>query len=1163
MLLGDDGQDVAPASRIIHINDPIKNQSKKFLHNGITTGKYSVLTFIPRFLFEQFSKYANMFFLFVAIIQQIGDLSPVNKYGTVLPLCIVLAVSAAKEIMEDLKRHAQDVATNTRSVNVLSGSTFIPKPWREVVVGDIVRIENSQYFPADLVIISSSEPDALCYIETSNLDGETNLKIRQGLPETANILTPEQVASMEGVIKTELPNNSLYTFEGTLRLREKEIPLNPDQLLLRGAMLRNTRWVYGIVVFTGHESKLMKNSTATPIKRTHVEALVNQHIIFLFFILVAMSVICACGTLGRQLANPFETSILHIDSSEAWSRFPANILTYIILFNNLIPMSLIVTMEIVKFFLGTLINSDVDLYYEWNDTPATARTSSLIEELGQIDYIFSDKTGTLTCNMMEFRMVSIAGQCYAETVPDNKKPVVDELGKTTGWFDFARLREHDRSSPSSHVIREFFQLLAVCHTVIPEASEEDPGKIIFQASSPDEAALVKGAQIMGYVFTTRRPRSVTYLYGGKEYEWEVLQINEFNSTRKRMSAIVRSPEGKIKLYIKGADTVILERLAKSNNYYVDSTCAHLEEYANDGLRTLCIAYRDISEEEYAEWSKVYEKASTTINNRGAELDKAAELIEKDLFLLGATAIEDRLQDEVPDTIHTLATAGIKIWVLTGDRQETAINIGYSCKLITEEMSLIVCNEPTHFETKEFLSQKLAAVKGGMDTDGANGSAMWATRYLGGVPYVRHLVKEKAPKLKKSVDADLEPLALIIDGKSLTYALEDDIKMIFLELATLCKAVICCRVSPLQKALVVKLVKKNVESAVTLAIGDGANDVSMIQAAHVGIGISGMEGLQAARSADFAIAQFRFLRKLLLVHGGWAYSRLSKVVLYSFYKNITLYLIQLWFSFDNGFSGQTLFETWTQSSYNIVFAFFQPLAIGVFDQYVTARMLDRYPQLYQLGQTNEFYNHGSFWAWILNSFFHSLVMYYGLTAVYGEGTMLADGLVSNNWAMGEMIYTGDLITITLKAALTVDSWVNFTFFGIFGSIALWFILFPIYAVVGPMVRVGTELQGVNYPMFGSLGFWLGIVIIPVLSNLRDYIFNAKRIMFPRSYHIVQEINRFNIPDHRPRMEWFRKAVAKVRVVQRQKRSRGFAFSQGETGQAQLIRIYDTTRRKPRG
>ncbi|KAI9097375.1 hypothetical protein DFS34DRAFT_122083 [Phlyctochytrium arcticum] len=1164
MLLGKEEEDV-PSDRHIYLNDGTRNAVAKYLHNSITTGKYQFATFIPKFLFEQFSKYANLFFLFTAIIQQIGDLSPTNKFGTVIPLSIVLFASAVKELMEDMRRHSQDAETNARLAKVLSGSQFMPKPWRDIVVGDVVRVENGQFFPADLILLSSSEPDALCYIETSNLDGETNLKIRQGLPETSIYLTPEDAARMDGVIKSEQPNNSLYTYTGTLRLGSKEIPLDPQQLLLRGAMLRNTRWVYGIVIFTGHETKLMKNATATPIKRTKVERLVNTQITFLFVILVALAVACAMGSLGRQLTNTFELNVLKMDKSLAWARFPGNILTYIILFNNLIPLNLIVTMELVKYFLGTLVNQDNDMYHEESNTPAMARTSSLVEELGQIDYIFSDKTGTLTCNVMEYRMCTIAGIAYAEVVPEDKKVRVDENGKEVGYHDFVRLKKNEDSHSTAPIIQEFFRLLAVCHTVIPETNEET-GEVTFQASSPDEGALVKGAQKLGWAFSTRRPRSVTYVHNNRSYEYEVLNICEFNSTRKRMSAVVRAPDGTIKLYVKGADTVILERLAQ-HNPYVEVTCANLEDYANEGLRTLCIAYRDISAEEYAEWAKVYEKAATTINNRGELLDKAAEMIEKDLFLLGATAIEDRLQDDVPDTIHTLAQAGIKLWVLTGDRQETAINIGYSCKLITEEMSLIVCNEATHFETKEFLAQKLNAVRASItggpvqDVKDEYGFGSYVDK-----GYAMFGFERKKAKLNKSQIPETEPLALVIDGRTLEYALEDDIKFIFLSLATMCKAVICCRVSPLQKALVVKLVKKNVAECVTLAIGDGANDVSMIQAAHVGIGISGMEGLQAARASDFAIAQFRFLKKLLLVHGGWAYSRMSKLILYSFYKNITLYLIQLWFTRDNGFSGETLFETWTMAAYNIMFAVFQPIAIGIFDQYVQARTLEQYPQLYRLGQTGEFYNHQQFWSFIINSFFHSLLMYSMMYSVHGEGVVLgSEGRSANIWIFGETLFTADLVAITIKVALTCSTWVKFTHMAVWGSLGMWFILFPIYATVGPMVGLAKmELQGMMPYMFGSSVFWWAIIIVPVTANLRDFSWKYfRRQALPRSYHIVQEIQRYNIPDYRPRMEFFRKAVTKIRQFQRVKRNRGFAFSQNESGQAALIRLYDTTRRKPRG
>lgn len=848
--------------RIIALNNPPVNAANKYADNHVSTAKYNVASFLPKFFYEQFSKYANLFFLFTAILQQIPNISPTNPYTTIVPLAIVLLVSAAKELIEDWRRKVSDRGLNNSKTQVLRGSSFEEARWVNVAVGDIVRVKSEEPFPADLVLLASSEPEGLCYIETANLDGETNLKIKQAIPETSELVSPSDLGRLGGRVRSEQPNSSLYTYEATLTTQagggEREYPLAPDQLLLRGAVLRNTPWIHGLVVFTGHETKLMRNATATPIKTTNVERMVNKQILMLGGILVALSIISSIGDIIIRATQFEKLAYLQYDSADSGDlvkQFVADIFTYWVLYSNLVPISLFVTIEIVKAYQAMLINNDLDVYYDKTDTPANCRTSSLVEELGQIEYIFSDKTGTLTCNQMEFRQSTIGGLQYADEVPEDRRATVED-GMEIGIHDFKQLRGNLVSHQTSDTIHHFLTLLSTCHTVIPEKVGEKGEEIKYQAASPDEGALVEGAVQLGYRFIARKPRSVAILVGGQQYEYELLAVCEFNSTRKRMSTIFRCPDGKIRVYCKGADTVILERLSDDNTI-VESTLQHLEEYAAEGLRTLCLAMREVPDQEFQEWYQIFNTAATTVGgNRAEELDKAAEIIERDLTLLGATAIEDKLQDGVPDTIHTLQTAGIKVWVLTGDRQETAINIGMSCKLISEDMTLLIVNEENAADTRDNLAKKLQAVQ-----------------QQGG---------------------DIESLALIIDGKSLTFALEREMEKMFLDLAVMCKAVICCRVSPLQKALVVKLVKRHLKS-ILLAIGDGANDVSMIQAAHVGVGISGVEGLQAARSADVAIAQFRFLRKLLLVHGSWSYQRISKVILYSFYKNIALFMTQFWVS----------------------------------------------------------------------------------------------------------------------------------------------------------------------------------------------------------------------------------------------------------------------------
>lgn len=416
-------------------------------------------------------------------------------------------------------------------------------------------------------------------------------------------------------------------------------------------------------------------------------------------------------------------------------------MTFFILYNNLIPISLQVTLELVRFMQAIFINFDIEMYHEESDTPAMARTSNLNEELGMVKYIFSDKTGTLTRNVMEFKKCSIARNIYTANGPPEHTMLVQNL------------KNREQSAP---IIREFMTLLAVCHTVIPE--KNDDGTITYHAASPDERALVDGAARFGFVFDARTPEFVEIDVLGEREKYEILNVLEFTSTRKRMSVIVRAPNGEIKLYCKGADTVIFERLSEQGQTYREVTLRYLEEFAGEGLRTLCCAVSVIPEDVYNEWRETYHKASTALQYRERKVEDASNLIENNLMLLGSTAIEDKLQEGVPETIDALLRADIYIWVLTGDKQETAINIGYSCKLISHAMEIIILNEESLDNTRDSIHQQLRA----------------------------HDDKEVK-------------YALVVDGKTLKYALSCDLRREFLELCMACRVVVCCRVSPMQKA----------------------------------------------------------------------------------------------------------------------------------------------------------------------------------------------------------------------------------------------------------------------------------------------------------------------------------------------------------------------------
>jgi phospholipid-transporting ATPase len=1020
----------------------------KYADNAVYTTKYSVITFVPKFLFEQFSRYANLFFLAIACIQQIPGITPISRWGTALPLSIIILFTGVKEFAEDWRRRQADNRANQAKGQIFinSSNSFDPCKWENIKVGDLIMVRGGQEFPADLVLLKSSKEDGDCYVETSNIDGETNLKSRQSI----TVLVDEHdLRNVKGIIKCDEPNNRIYDFEGLFVLGDQEASLGPNQLLLRGSRLMNTTWIIGVAVYTGRETKIVMNSETTRIKRSSIEKMTNSQILILFAVLITIVSGCFLAFFlitkfySHQL--PYLMASYELDTGRLIKKF----FTFLVLMNNLVPISLILTMEVIRVRLGVLINVDMDLYCSETDTPASVKTTSLIEELGQVEYIFSDKTGTLTRNEMIMRKICVQGRTIsdaAEHVDAKEFPGLEHL----------------------------LVMMATCNAaVVGEAAD---GTRTYQSSSPDEIAIVEAAAGLGASLIERRLNAINIKTLYDEFleprteHFKILAVLEFDSTRKRMSVILQDTNDKIWIFCKGADAVILPRLSPENDQkIVQASTQSINEMALVGLRTLVFSYREISRQEYEMWTPIWTRSQTEIQNRREAMDKAIDMIEKDFMLAGVTGVEDRLQDSVPQTIEKLHGASIRIWVLTGDKLETAVNIGYSCSLLEPKTTLLQLSSPVAI------------------TAALNDFA------------------DQMSNLKGPQNA-----AIVLEAAATQEILQqEELQDLFVKVAKRCRTVICCRVSPSQKAKVVQLVQKR-EKAVCLAIGDGANDVGMIQAAQIGVGISGREGLQAARSADFSIAQFQFLQKLLLVHGAWGYHRISKAAVFCVYKNILLYACQLWFAFATLFSGQTIFESWMIGLYNVLFTAWPPIVLGLTDQFVTAPFLMSHPKLYRFGQENTFYNTKTFWQSAINGFLQSFLAFVVTAAVMLKGAPLHDGREVTLFFMGTTVFAGVMLTVMLKAALLINYWTFLAVLGLLACPISWVAYVLLYDNVSAILGSPpgfSDLVGLSRPLFSSVTFWMTAFLIPILCLLRDFIWKFyQRQFIPQEYHIVQELQK---------------------------------------------------------
>ncbi|KAJ3219341.1 hypothetical protein HDU67_001560 [Dinochytrium kinnereticum] len=980
--------------------------------NYIRTTKYTLLTFLPLNLYFQFRRFYNLYFLAGALSVFYGSssLSPVSQ---IAPLVIVLAFAAVKDAIEDYWRYQSDREANNYTAKVLKNGVKQDVLAMNINPGDIIYVVKGEKFPVDAVLISTSYDDGTCFIETAELDGETNLKRRSALEYLSKVTSTEAVTKLWGQVQCERPNERLTSFEGRLGVSlsgnesdKKVFSLSMTNLLLRGSVLRNTDYCWAAVVYTGPNTKIIKNLKQSGVKTSRLEAKLNWLVVFAFIynaVLLFGSTflewthyrsVQAQEAINRQSNPVFYAVYWYLEAADtpAWRNFLDYFVSFFSLYTYVIPISLFVTIEMVRLAQGRFMMWDRKMTLLRRPPPPApsdakaekvkmkANNTNLNEDLGAVEYVFSDKTGTLTQNEMRLARWFVDGL------------ILDEMAEPGGFGK--RLRDPTTPKHLHHTMNLFSRAIAVCHGVIPSIDEKTH-MMVYESQSPDETALLHGMASNDVKLISRNKSQVTITVHGENQTYEILQVLEFSSDRKRMSVIVRTPEG-IHLYCKGADNIIFARLGSSPDLnppeVLSKAEAAVQRFSEFGLRTLVIAYRSMTEEEYVTFMTDYEAAERSLTNREKKVAAACEQVERNLQLLGCTAIEDRLQDEVPETIDYLLRCDIRIWLLTGDKQETAINIGMSAKLISPEMAVMILNTKTESEVGPALDNLIETM-----TDRTDG----------------------------------RPNALVVNGETLGHIFDSKQEAKLLHVGVNCHSVICCRVTPLQKALVVKLVRQTLKK-VTLAIGDGANDVSMIQAADVGVGIMGREGNQAVRSADFAFGEFRFLRRLIAVHGRYSYLRMSQLIYYSFYKNLTAITVQWWFGFYSLWSGQLVYEDIFISAYNVVFTGVPPLFLAVFERDVNEDKIEMYPELYRQVKG------GLYWNWthkvgvLLSSLWHSLAIYYAVYFAFGESVLTGDGRSSGYWIQVYTFGTPMLLTVLLKCSLMTRHWVWLTWFGIIGS-----------------------------------------------------------------------------------------------------------------------------------
>eukprot|EP00927_Polykrikos_kofoidii_P032216 TRINITY_DN27512_c0_g1_i1.p1 TRINITY_DN27512_c0_g1~~TRINITY_DN27512_c0_g1_i1.p1 ORF type:complete len:1537 (-),score=209.59 TRINITY_DN27512_c0_g1_i1:199-4809(-) len=1083
------------------------NERNNGFPNFISNTRFTALTWLPKSFFAQFHRIVNVFYLYICVLCVLGSLgrspwnfSPFSWASMVIPVLTVMLWSALKDLYEDLVRRRDDKRENSRTAIRYDhvSKSLEEIQWGDVRYGDMLYIETDTTFPADLLLLRAAGGHE-AFMSTANLDGETNLKERYAPelfsrchvsgPAGTTISTRHRNTFLSAMGQTEAEDEALcfiqnvtygrltvshgppsacpMTFEALLHLEGFTCSAGNSNFFPRGCVLRNTPWAVGLVMYTGDETKTRLNTIPCRQKVSHVAEDLQ---------------VCVVGLLGFWAIWCFYcaamSSVLLPQQFSEYGPLVGCLIkffTYNILFYVVVPISLYVAIEVMKIALSTQVARDPSMYAPSLDEPgildgAIVRHMELIEELGQVNVLFSDKTGTLTCNEMVFARCSVAG---SHELGDFRST---SQGLGVGVIKARAILANQRDEACME-FRWFFLCLALCHSCQAEqitdprrqsgeskASASDSA-VVYSGPSPDEVALVRGAQLVGVVFEERDRRLTGGMPGGdlvvfesfseQRRKYTCLYELSFTSDRKRMSVVIRDPDGQVFCISKGADSVMLDLLEVAPP---KSTLDHITIFSNQGLRTLIFAYTKIDPVFFETWDAAYTQALLLEGTaKEQEIDRLSSEIETGLAIVGVTAVEDRLQDGVPQTIQALREALIRIWVLTGDKTETAVAVARSCALFSNSTPLVFVVDATN--CLDAILQLRSARR-----------ALATTTTEGG---------------------------LVLDGITVKYCLEsvEACKLLY-EVGMMCKTCICCRLSPVQKVQLIGVVRGMDPSLVTMAVGDGGNDVPMITGAHVGVGIRGQEGNQAVLSSDVAISQFRFLMPLLLCHGRRAYFKVSTVILFYVYKSFVVMSADVLFSYDSLFVGKKAFNEWLAMGYATCFTSWHAYVVLTFFEDVPDAVSLANPSLYCVGTEKAYLNGQLFATWILYAAWHGSVAWLVPHITFGHSEHESDSPSRSFWVASATSMFICLVAVVTRLFLYLPR--TFTMTNIIPSIGAVCTFFP-WLFLFSETPLGEALEegqgGVFREVFTSKISLTCIFIVPWIAMVPDIIDRLLRAWRP--------------------------------------------------------------------